>query len=68
MATHQHQERAAHRLAGVAAPSTKRTPRTSADRPRNGQWERRIEADWQGHLQTLRQWIGELLIKNQDLR
>jgi hypothetical protein len=34
----------------------------------NDQWEQRIEEDWQRHLKTLRQCIGELLIGNQHPR
>jgi hypothetical protein len=67
MATHQHQMPAAQTLAGVICLSTKRSKGASTKRVRIEQWERRIEEDWQGHLETLRQCICELLIKNQHL-
>jgi len=68
MATHQHQAPAGQTLAQVVRSSTKRPKTVSAQRVRDEQWERRIEEDWQGHLETLRQCICELLIKNQHLR
>ena len=68
MATQQHQIPAAHTLAGVICSSTKRSKRAPTKRVRNEQWERRIEEDWQGHLETLRQCIFEILINNQHLR
>jgi len=68
MATHQHQEPAAQALVEVIAPSTRRSKRASTGRVRDEQWERRIEKDWQGHLETLQQCVRELLIKNQHIR
>jgi hypothetical protein len=50
---------------GVICSSTKPSKTASAKRIQNERWERRIEEDWQGHLETLRQYICELLIKNQ---
>ena len=67
MATHQHQARA-QTLAEVIGSPTKRSNRVSAQRVRNEQWERRIERDWERHLETLRQCISELLIGNQHAR
>jgi hypothetical protein len=68
MATHQHRAPAGQALAEVIGSSTKRSKRTSTKRFRNEQWERRIEKDWQGNLETLRQCICEILIGNQHLR
>jgi hypothetical protein len=68
MATHQHRMPAAQTLDGVIRSSAKRSKRPAAKRVRNEQWERRIEEDWQGHLETLRQCICELLIGNRRLR
>ena len=65
MATHQNEAPGGQTLAEVIVSSTKRSKRASTKRFRNEQWERRIEKDWQGHLETLRQCIGELLIGNQ---
>jgi hypothetical protein len=65
MATHQHKMLAAQTFTGVICSSTRRSKKAPAKRIHNEQWERRIEEDWQGHLETLRQCISELLIKNQ---
>jgi hypothetical protein len=68
MATHQHQAPAAQAQAeGIELPA-KRSKRASTVRSRNEQWERRIEEDWQGHLETLRECISELLIVNRHPR
>ena len=32
------------------------------------EWTQRIEEAWQGHLETLQQYLCELLLKNQQLR
>jgi hypothetical protein len=64
MATHQHHEAAGQSLAAVAGSSTKTSKRASTKRFRNEQWERRIEEDWHGHLESLRQCISALLIGN----
>jgi hypothetical protein len=68
MTTNQHRVPAAQTLAEVMGLSTRRSNRASAKRVRHEQWEQRIERDWQGHFETLRQCICELLIKNQHLR
>jgi len=68
MATQQHQAPAAQAQAEVIGLSAKRSKRASTVRGRNEQWERRIEEDWQGHLETLRQCISELLIGNRHPR
>jgi hypothetical protein len=68
MASHQHQAPAGQTLAEVIGSSTKRSKRASDMRVRSGQWERRIEEDWQGHLKTLGQCISELLVGNQHPR
>ena len=68
MATHQHQTPAAQAHAEVIGLSAKLSKRASTVRARNEQWERRIEEDWQGHLETLRQCISELLIVNRHPR
>jgi hypothetical protein len=68
MATQQHQAPAAQAQAEVIGLPAKRSKRASTVRARNGQWERRIEEDWQGHLETLRQCISELLIGNRHPR
>ena len=65
MASHQHQADAGQTLAEVVGSSTNRPKRASTKRFRGEQWERRIEKDWQGNLETLRQCISELLIGNQ---
>jgi len=31
-------------------------------------WKRRLDEDWQRHLETLQKYVCELLIKNQKLR
>jgi hypothetical protein len=68
MATHQHQAPAAQAQAeGIGSPA-KRSKRASTVRSRNEQWEQRLEEDWQGHLETLRQCISELLIGNRHPR
>ena len=68
MATHQHQAPAAQSHAeGIGFPA-KRSKRASTVTARNERWERRIERDWQGHLETLRQCISELLIGNRHPR
>jgi len=68
MATHQHEAPAGQRLARVMRSSTKRSKRGSTKRFPNERWERRIEKDWQGHLETLRQCISEILVGNQHPR
>jgi hypothetical protein len=68
MATHQHQAPAGQTIAEVIGSSTKRSKRASTKRFRNEQWARRIEEDWEGHLETLRHCICELLIGSQHLR
>ena len=68
MATRKHQGPAGQKLAEVIGSSTKGSKRASAKRFRNEQWERRIEEDWQGHLESLRQCISALLIGNQHSR
>ena len=65
MATDQYQAPAVQTLAEVIGSSKERSKRALTKRVRNEEWERRIEKDWQGHLETLRQYICELLIKNQ---
>jgi hypothetical protein len=66
MATHQHQAPAGRTLTEVAGVFRNRSKRPQTKRSRNEQWERRIERDWQGHFETLRQCISELLIGNQQ--
>ena len=68
MATHQRQAPARQTPAKVIGSSTKRSKSASSKRLRNKQWERRIEEDWQGHLEILRQCICELLIGHEHLR
>lgn len=68
MATHQHQAPADQTHGEVIRLSTRLSKRSSTRRFRNEQWERRIEQDWQGHLETLRHCLSELLIGNQLLR
>jgi DNA-binding NtrC family response regulator len=68
MASHQHQAAAGQALAKVVGSSTNRSKRASTKRFRDDQWERRIEKDWQGNLETLRQCISELLIGNEHPR
>ena len=68
MATHQHQVPAGQTIAEVVGSPTKRSKRVLTKRIRNEQWERRIEKDWQGYLETLRHCISEILIGNQHLR
>ena len=68
MATHQYHEAAGQTLAAVTGSSTKGSKRASTKRFHNEQWERRIEEDWHGHLESLRQCISALLIGNQHPR
>ena len=54
-------------------PSGATSPAGKSKRPITGrhghkEWESAIEADWQNHLQTLQQCLGELLRKNQQMR
>ena len=65
MATHQHQARGAQTHAEIPGSSTKSWKGASLKTFRKEQWERRIEKDWQGNLETLRQCISELLTGNQ---
>jgi len=67
MATHQQQPPAGQTLAEVIGSSTMRSKRASTKRFRNEQWGRRIEEDWQRHLEALRQCICDLLIGNRHL-
>lgn len=68
MASHQHQAAAGQTLAEVVGSPTNRSKSASTKKLRDEQWERRIEKDWQGNLETLRQCISELLIGNQHPR
>ena len=65
MATRRHQAPSGRILTEVIGSFSDGSKTVSTKRFRNAQWERRIEEDWQGHLETLRQCIGELLIGNQ---
>jgi hypothetical protein len=49
----------------LPAPSAKRS---LSERHGHEEWRQRSEADWQRHLETLQQCVGELLVKNQQLR
>jgi hypothetical protein len=68
MASYQHQAAAGQTLAEVVGLPTNRSRRASTKRFRDEEWERRIEKDWQGNLETLRQCISEFLIGNQHPR
>ena len=68
MATHQHQVPVGQTPVQVIGLSTKRSNGASIVRVWNEQWARKIEEEWQGHLEILRQCISELLINNQHLR
>lgn len=41
---------------------------SSAELQRNDHWETRNDAERQGHIESLQQYVCELLIKNQQLR
>ena len=68
MVTHQRQEPAGQIREEVIGASATRSKMVSTKRVHKEQWERRIEEDWQGHLETLRQCMSQLLIGNQQLR
>ncbi len=66
-ATRRHQEHF------VQADSMAIAPEQRAERPFTGrhgheEWMERIDEAWQGHLETLRQYISGVLLKNQQLR
>jgi hypothetical protein len=44
------------------------TGRAHIERHAHEEWAQRIEEAWQGHLETLQQYLCELLLKNQQLR
>jgi len=68
MTTHQHEAPAGQTLAEIIGAPAKRSNSASTERVRNERWERRIEDDWQGHLESLHQCICELLSGNQPSR
>jgi len=68
MASHRHQASASLTFMEVVEPSTRGSKRASTKRVWKERWERRIEKDWQGNFDTLRQCVSELLVKNQHLR
>ncbi len=63
MAIQRRQEHFAQMNSGVIAPE-----RALIERHGHEEWTQRIEAAWQGHLETLQQYVCELLLKNQQLR
>lgn len=45
-----------------------RPGRALIERHGHEEWKQRIDETWQGHLETLQQYVCELLAKNQQLR
>lgn len=68
MATRQRQEPVSQTPADGSVLFEQSSQKASNEKGRHEQWERSIEEDWQRHLETLQQYICELLIKNQCLR
>jgi hypothetical protein len=67
MATQKRQELCARTNARAISPA-QRTIRPLAERHGHEEWNQRIEEDWQSHLETMQQYVCELLRKNQQLR
>lgn len=67
MATQKRQELFAQTNSGAISPE-QRTKRPLVERHGHEEWKQRIEGDWENHLESLQQYICELLRKNQQLR
>jgi hypothetical protein len=65
--TQKRKEHFAHTESGVTAPEQS-TKRALIEKHRHEEWKHRIEEDWQNHVETLQQYLRELLVKNQQLR
>jgi hypothetical protein len=64
MATQMRQEHFAQANSGAIA-LEQNTERALAERAAHEEWMQRIEEAWQGHLETLQQYMRELLLRNQ---
>jgi hypothetical protein len=67
MAAHQRQDRPVQPAARNIEPAQQFT-NASVARWQQLKWRQEQEREWEGHLRSLQQCIGELLIKNQELR
>lgn len=67
MAIQRRREHFAQTNSGAITPEQS-TERAFIERHGHEEWKQRIEASWQGHLETLQQCVCELLLKNQQLR
>ncbi len=67
MATQNRQELFAQTNSGAISPE-QWTKRSLTERHGHEEWKQRIEEDWQNNLETLQQYVCELLRKNQQLR
>jgi hypothetical protein len=52
----------------VAISPGQTTKRPAPERHGHEDWKRRIEEDWQNHLETMQKYVSELVRKNQQLR
>ena len=57
----------AHAESGVIAPGQS-AKRAIIEKHAHEEWNGRIEEEWQSHVETLQQYLRELLLKNQQLR
>ena len=67
IATQRRQEHFAQTSSGTIA-YEQRTERALVERHGHEEWMQSIDETWQGHLETLQQYVCELLAKNQQLR
>lgn len=67
MAAHQRHVRPAQSASGNIQPARHLTS-ASGDGWQRLKWRQEQEREWEGHLRSLQQCIGELLITNRELR
>lgn len=67
MATQRRQEQFAKGNSGAIA-YEQHAERSPIERHGHEEWKQRIDETWHGHLETLQQYVCELLAKNQQLR
>ncbi len=67
MAAQMRQEHLAQANSGAIA-LEQSTERALTERRGHEEWMQRVDEAWQGHLETLQQYVCELLLKNQQLR
>lgn len=66
-ATQKRKEHFAHTDSGDIAPEQS-TKRALVEKHGHEEWKHRIDEEWQSHVETLQQYLCELLHKNQQLR